>query len=204
MLKADMYSDQVDLCHYWPLNAPISCKDFLEQLKAGEIHIEDCSFLSPWEIRAFKLVLEAERYLPPVPTIAFPQPIRSGLFPINKPDKHSLVIVSGNNQYTVEVLTAVWAQGITPAYFLLVECWGNTVDMAMVYEVFTPQELSQTLKESGLEEKVEHRHMIVPGLTSSLRQDFARATGWEVEVGPICAVELPLFLKDRWIFSNLP
>jgi acetyl-CoA decarbonylase/synthase complex subunit gamma len=74
--------------------------------------------------------------------------------------------------------------------------------MAMVLGEFTPEHLCQALKQSGLEEKTAHRHMIVPGLTAPLAEDFIKATGWEVEVGPICAAELPLFLGDRWTFPD--
>ena len=126
------------------------------------------------------------------------------LFPLNEPDENALVIVSGNSKLTFEILATVWAQGITPGYFLLVNCLGNTVDMAVVYEDFTPKRLLQALKESGLEEKVTYRHLIVPGVTAPLLDDFIVATGWEIEVGPICAVELPLFLGERWIFSDSP
>ena len=73
--------------------------------------------------------------------------------------------------------------------------------MAVVYGDFTPARLAQVMAESGLESRVKHRHMIVPGLTAPLAADFATATNWEVEVGPVCAVELPLFLGDRWLFS---
>jgi acetyl-CoA decarbonylase/synthase complex subunit gamma len=76
--------------------------------------------------------------------------------------------------------------------------------MAMVYGDFTPARLAQGVQESGLESRVKHRHMIVPGLTAPLAGDFAAATKWEVEVGPVCAVELPLFLGDRWMSSAGP
>jgi acetyl-CoA decarbonylase/synthase complex subunit gamma len=131
-----------------------------------------------------------------------PQPIEAGLFPINEPDEDSLVIVSGNNRLTFEVLATVWAQGITPAYFLLVDCLGSTVDMAMIYGYFTPMRLAQILSTSGLESKVKHRRMIVPGLTAPLADEFAVTTSWDIELGPVCAVELPLFLGDRWVFSD--
>ena len=127
--------------------------------------------------------------------------MRIGLFPVNGPDESSLVIVTGNSRLTFEVLGTIWAQGVTPAYFLLVDCLGSTVDMAMVYGEFTPARLVQILRESGLESRVKHRHMIVPGFTAPLALKFAEATNWEVEVGPVCAAELPLFLWDRWMFS---
>ena len=74
--------------------------------------------------------------------------------------------------------------------------------MAVIFGDFTPKRLAQMVRESGLEKIVKHRHMIVPGFTAALADDFATATDWEVEVGPLCAVELPLFLGDRWVFSE--
>ena len=202
MLKADLYLDQMNLCRCWPANAAISCEDFIAQVKAGKAFIEDCTFLTSQQIQALKLAFEAEQYLPSIPPTTAPQPMEGCLFPLNEPDENALVIVSGNSKLTFEILATVWAQGITPCYFLLVDCSGNTVDMAMVYEDFTSKRLLQALKESGLEEKVMHRHMIVPGVTAPLADDFIIATDWEVEIGPICAAELPLFLGERWIFSD--
>jgi hypothetical protein len=202
MPEADLYLTSIDLGRYWPADAGISCQDFVTLLAAAGGATEDYPFLKPGLLRAFKLVLEAKTYLPSVPLLTVPQPMEKGLFPVNEPDESSPVIVTGNNRLTFEVLATIWAQGVTPAYFLLVDCLGSTVDMAMVYGDFTPSRLGEILRESGLENRVEHRHLIVPGLTASLAEDFAAATGWEVEVGPICAVELPLFLGDRWIFTT--
>jgi CO dehydrogenase/acetyl-CoA synthase gamma subunit (corrinoid Fe-S protein) len=201
MQEADLYLTSVDICRYWPANAEISCQDFLARSAAGKGNTDDFAFLKTGQLQAFKLVLEAKTYLPPVPLLTVPQPLEGGLFPVNEPDENSLVIVTGNNRLTFEVLATIWARGVTPAHFLLVDCRGNTVDMAMVYGDFTPARLAQALKASGLESRVNHRHMIVPGLTASLAEDFAVATNWEIEVGPVCAVELPLFLGERWIFS---
>jgi hypothetical protein len=201
MPEADIYLSRINVCRYWPANVEISCKDCLDRLAAGKGKLEDCTFLESGRLRALKLALEPGPYLPSVPQLTVPQPMASGLFPLNEPNESSLVIVTGNNRLTFELLATVWAQGVTPAYFLLVDCLGNTVDMAMVYREFTPARLAQVLKASGLETRVKHRHMIVPGLTASLAEDFAAATNWEVEVGPVCAVELPLFLGERWRFS---
>jgi len=204
MLKADLYLNQIDLCRYWPIDASCTCEHFLAQVKAGGSRIEDYPFLTKRQVQAFKVVLEAERYPMEIPVVNLPQPMEAGLFPINEPNKNDLVIVSGNSSITFELLAGIWAQGITPAYFLLIDCLGHTVDMAMVYANFTPQLLHEALGKTGLGERVEHRHLIVPGLTSPLEDDFAKATGWEVEVGPISAIELPLFLGDRWVFPDLP
>lgn len=200
MGKADLYLDKVDLDRYWPDNSSVSCNEFLVQIRERKTHIKDYSFLTPRQMRDFGFVLDAENYLPLVPQMTVPQPIEAEPVLVNRPDEDSLVIVTGNNSFTLEVLAALWSQGSTPAYFLLVDCLGSTVDMAMIYADFTPERLWYALKTSGLEKIVKHRRLIVPGLTAPLVSDFIRVTGWQVEAGPICVVELPLFLGDRWIF----
>ena len=112
------------------------------------------------------------------------------------------MVVTGNNWHTVNVLTSIWAQGSTPAYLVIVDCLGHTVDMAMIFGDFSPERLQLALINGRLASKVNHRHLIIPGLTSPLVSHFEEATGWEMEIGPICAVELPLALGDRWIFNK--
>jgi len=202
MQEADLYLTKVDVCRYCQEDVRLWCKDFTDRWADGKGSKEDYAFLNSRQGHPFKLVLEAKEYLPSIPLLTVPQPMEAGLFPINGPDEDSLVIVSGNNRLTFEVLATIWAQGTTPAYFLLVDCLGSTVDMAMVYGDFTPMRLTQTLSTSSLESKVKHRRMIVPGLTAPLADEFAVTTNWEIEVGPVCAVELPLFLGDRWVFSD--
>jgi CO dehydrogenase/acetyl-CoA synthase gamma subunit (corrinoid Fe-S protein) len=198
-MLADLYLDKVDICRYWPAAGEMTCAAFQENWAAGKVRKEDYPFLTVRQWRLFKLVLEAGTYLTPVPMLTVPRPTEAGLFPLNGPGADSLVIVTGNNQYTFELLATVWSQGITPAHFLLVNCLGNTVDMAMVYGEFTPERLARAVTETGLKERVKHRHLIVPGVTEPLADEFAAATRWEIEVGPLCALELPLFLGDRWM-----
>ncbi|MFC1901336.1 hypothetical protein ACFLX3_00185 [Chloroflexota bacterium] len=200
-MDADLYLDYVDARRYWPCNAGISFEKVIADIEAGKTRLEDYSFLSHQQLQSFKLAINSNNYLPTVPMVTVPQPTQAGVIPLNKPDENSLVIVTGNNQYTVNVLISVWSQGSTPAYLVIVDCLGSTVDMAMIFGDFSPVRLQQALMNNHLGERVSHRHMIIPGLTSPLASYFREATGWEIETGPICAAELPLALGDRWIFS---
>jgi acetyl-CoA decarbonylase/synthase complex subunit gamma len=96
------------------------------------------------------------------------------------------------------VLTAVLALTVSPFYLLLVDCRGDTADMAMIYRSFTPQRLDQSLTANNLAVKVTHRRLIIPGVLKPLREELAGYTGWEIVPGPICAGELPLFMGDAW------
>jgi len=80
-----------------------------------------------------------------------------------------------------------------------VDCRGDTADMAMIYRSFTPQRLDQSLEVNKLAEKVNHRLLIIPGVLAPMREELAAyLPGWEMEAGPICAGELPLFMGEKW------
>ena len=70
--------------------------------------------------------------------------------------------------------------------------------MAMIYERFTPVKVTAALHDADLAAKVRHRTLIIPGLAAALEQPLAAATGWEIRVGPICALELPLYFGEYW------
>jgi len=195
-LKTNLYLDQIDLKRYCPNAESPSTSG------QGITCLDACPLMNAAQIKACRLALEASSYLPDGPPVTVPQPVDPGLIALNDPDENALVLVSGNSRITFEVLVAVWSQGVTPAYLLLVDCLGHTVDMAMVFSEFTSQRLEQAIKGTNLEGKVAHQRLVVPGLTAPLAAAFADATGWEIEVGPVCAAELPLFLGERWIFAE--
>ena len=199
-LNAWLYLDRMELSRYWPVNAEMKWEDFSSQYEDGTISVNDFGFLSLNKKQAFNLALDAASYLPVIPTVDVPRPIPTELVGLNDPDENSLVLVTANNSFTFEVISTIWAQGITPAWFLLIDCGGNTLDMAMVFKKFTPQALQEAIQTTELASKVSHRNLLMPGLASPLKDEFELATGWKTEVGPICAAEIPLFLDARWIF----
>ncbi|MDY6911233.1 MAG: hypothetical protein SVM79_02610 [Chloroflexota bacterium] len=201
-IETNLYLDQMDLRRYCPQDSEPIGDAALSESVEDKICLDDCPLLSLRQRHAFRLVLEAGKHLPSNPPITVPQPVEPELISLNDPDENALVLVTANNSLTLDVLTIVWSQGITPAYFVLIDCLGNTVDMAMVFGEFKPERLAEALEKSNLDGRLVHRNIIVPGLTATLAEDFKKATGWDVEVGPVCAAELPLFLGDRWFFLD--
>ena len=200
-VNAWLYLDRMDLSRYWPHNAGIEWDSFIFQFREGRTRIESFSVISPRQREAFKVALEAESYLPVIPSIDVPQPVSPDLIPFNDPDENAPVLVTANNAFTLDVLASVWAQGTTPAWFLLADCEGNTVDMSLVFGKFTPEALLGAIEETGLTGLVAHRTLTIPGLAAPLQKEFTAATGWNIEIGPVCAAELPLFLGKKWQVS---
>jgi CO dehydrogenase/acetyl-CoA synthase gamma subunit (corrinoid Fe-S protein) len=207
MLEADLYVDRIEIAPYLHPEecrgvaggaAAADCARLAAALKAGEVAPEDCPHLSPARRYALSLALRAKEVLPPVPSLELPRPVPPDLYEINDPGSEAPVLITGNSEFTLTVLTGLLALTVSPFYLLLVDCRGDTVDMAMVYRSFTPQRMDQALEAHRLGARLNHRRLILPGCLAPLKEELAGYTGWDLLVGPICAAELPLFLGDRW------
>ena len=175
-----------------------SCEDFLSRLQNRTLSLHEAPGLTPQKRHALQVALFGTDLVPPVEALPLPQPTRPGLHEINRPGPQAPVLVTGNSEITLTVLTAVLATTVSPFFLLLVDTLGDTLDMALIYERFTPARIAQALEAEGLAARVRHRSLTIPGLAADLQEPIAAATGWHVTVGPICALELPLFFGDYW------
>ena len=172
----------------------LSCAAYVGQLRKGALAPAACPALNDNQVRAFQLALRADEVLPKVPALDLPRPSTTGLMEINGADERSLVLLSGNSEFTQDVLTAMMSFTLSPFWLLLVDCRGDTVDMAMVYQSLKVEKIITALAESELHHGRARREIILPGFASQLRESVERRTGWLVRVGPVCMAELPLFL----------
>jgi acetyl-CoA decarbonylase/synthase, CODH/ACS complex subunit gamma len=203
MLSANLYIDRIDLARYLTAEEVRSsgardARDLAARLQAGTLDLANCPFFGPTKSYALSLALRAAEVLPAVQSLELPRPVTPNLFELNEPGREAPVIITGNSEFTVTVLTGLLATTISPFYLLMVDCRGDTVDMAMVFRSFTPQRLDQALDAHRLAERLTHRRLLLPGILAPLKEELATYTGWEIQVGPICAAELPLFLGEAW------
>lgn len=203
MLAADLYIDRLELARYLtPAEAAAAgaadASDLAVRLRAGELTLAHLPGLSPVKRYALSLALRAREVLPAVQSLELPRPAPGELYEINEPGPEAPVLVTGNSEFTLTVMTGLLALTVSPFFLLLVDCRGDTVDMAMVYRSFTPQRLDQGLEAHGLARRVSHRELIIPGIVAPLKEELAHYTGWHIRPGPICAAELPLFLGEAW------
>jgi CO dehydrogenase/acetyl-CoA synthase gamma subunit (corrinoid Fe-S protein) len=203
MVAADLYLNKINFLKYLPGTdckecGELSCPAFVKQLKDGIRRPAECPFLNGNQIKGFELALRAERILPKVPALDLPRPAQSGLVEVNQADENALILVSGNSEFTQEVLSSFMAFTLSPFWLLFVDCRGDTVDMAMVYESLKPEKIPAALEETPLYSGRVRGEVILPGFASGLKIPLGQQTGWQVRVGPICIAELPLFLGDDW------
>ena len=203
MDDADLYADRIDLAAYLRPDECRACgaaapDELATGLKDGTIRVEDCPGLSTGKRNALSMALRARDIMPAVPMLTMPRPVPTDLIELNNPGSDSPLLVTGNSEITLAVMTGVLSMTISPLYLLLVDCNGDTVDMAKVLHSFTGERLKQAMEAHAVASKVSHCRMIVSGWLDPYRDELAGAVGWDIEVGPICAAELPLYLGDKW------
>jgi len=204
LTSADLYADRIDFLKYFSRPDCVkcgfpSCEAFVGAIKKGEKRPADCPFINENKTYALEAIGKIEDSWPEVPLLTYPRPSFVGLIELNEPKPESLVLISGNNEYTELVLMTVLETTVCPFFVLFVDTDGNTVDMAMIYQTLTAEKIHKELKEAGLEKKVISREILIPGLAAPLKKEIEELTGWSVRVGPVCAAELPLFLSEIWV-----
>lgn len=202
-LHADLYLDRIDVDRY--TGGPMcdichvdSREAFVERLREGRICEGVCPHWPADRVAAFRMALEAGETLPTVPSLDVPRPTDVGAIALNAPGQDAPLLVTSNSQLTHEVLLAVLATVTTPVWLLTVDTGGNTVDMSMVYGTLTAERvataLTTTREPTGPIPREWCGPAILPGLARSIAEPLAGRIEHRVQVGPICAAELPLYL----------
>ncbi len=204
MASANLYLETINFLRYFNKTDCIecgfkTCEEFIDALRKGIKKPQDCSSISRNKAYALEVVQKIKDLWPEVPLLTHPRPSSIGLVELNKPNSESLILITGNNKYTEQVLMTVLGTTICPFFVIFVDTDGNTVDMAMIYRTLTAERIHNALKETGIEQKVARKELIIPGLAYSLKEDIEKLTEWSVRVGPLCAAELPLSLSEIWI-----
>jgi acetyl-CoA decarbonylase/synthase, CODH/ACS complex subunit gamma len=126
-----------------------------------------------------------------------PQAVDAGLYEFGVLDENSPIIVTTNFALTYYTVEGDLKSGKANCYLLVVDTGGRAVDVSVAGNQFTGKAVAELIKEVGIEEKVKHRKLIIPGLGAPVSGEIEDDTGWEVVVGPRDSSEVPGFLT-KW------
>lgn len=200
-LHADLYLDRIDLARYAGTETCQVCRvdslaELLQRLRSGRLCAGRCPHWPRERVEAFRLAIDAGKVLPTIPPLGVPRPAEAGLLDLNEPDAVSPVLITGNSRLTHEVLLAVLSTTTAPVRMASVDTQGHTVDMSLVYGTLTPEAIADALSADGSPADGFAGRIILPGLAESLAAAVSELLGRPLEVGPICAAELPLFFAQ--------
>ena len=118
------------------------------------------------------------------------------LYAIGEPDSSSPLLVTTNFSLTYFTVEGEIEASRIPSYLLVVDTEGTSVLTAWAADKFNAEIISKAVRESGIEEKLNHKNLILPGYVAVLSGKLEDESGWKVLVGPKEASGIPKFLKS--------
>lgn len=127
-----------------------------------------------------------------------PVAVEPGLKVFGLPDADSPVMFTTNFALTYYTVASDIENAKVNAYLLVVDTEGIAVDSAVAGRKLTAEKVADAIKTSGIEAKVKHRKLIIPGKSARLSGEIEELSGWQVLVGPRDSSDIPKFLLEKW------
>ena len=123
--------------------------------------------------------------------------VEEKLYDINNPDENSPVLVTSNWALTYFIVASEIEGSKVPTWLVVKESEGLGVLTAWAAGKFTGDGIGPLVKKLGVETKVKHRKLVIPGKVARIKGELEDALpGWEIIVGPREAAEIPSFLPE--------
>jgi len=127
-----------------------------------------------------------------------PVAVEPGLRVFGTPDENSPVMFTTNFALTYYTVASDIEAAKLNAYLIVVDSEGIAVDSAVAGRKLTAEKVADAIKASGIENKVKHRKLIIPGKATRLSGEIEELSGWQVLVGPRDSSDIPKFLQEKW------
>lgn len=124
--------------------------------------------------------------------------IEPGLYAIGNPDKNSPVIVSANYKFTFDKLRVELVN--LNLWILIIDTKGINVWCAAGKGTFSAQAILKSMRETKLDTVVKNKTLILPQLAAPgvSAHTIIKYTGFKVIYGPVEAVDIKEFLKNKY------
>ena len=125
-----------------------------------------------------------------------PIQVKPGIYEIGSPTPESPVMITTNFSLTYFTVTGDIETSKVSSYLLVADSEGLSVMTAFAADKFNAEIAADLVKETGIEEKVSQKKLIIPGQVSRMSGKLQEKSGWDIVVGPRDSSGLPKFLKD--------
>jgi acetyl-CoA decarbonylase/synthase complex subunit gamma len=116
----------------------------------------------------------------------FPMAVEEKYYEIGEPDESSPVLVTSNWALTYFLVSSAVEATKVPAYICVKDAEGLGVLTAWAAGKFSGDSVGTFIKKCGIEDKVKHRKIIIPGKVARIKGELEDALDlkWEVTIGP--------------------
>jgi acetyl-CoA decarbonylase/synthase complex subunit gamma len=127
-----------------------------------------------------------------------PMQVEQKIYKIGEPTPESPLMITTNFSLTYFIVSGEVENSKVPCRLAVMDSEGLSVLTAWAAGKFTASKIAQFIQESGIENEVKNKELIIPGYVAILSGAIEeKLPGWKVTVGPREANGLPAFLKSR-------
>jgi len=126
-----------------------------------------------------------------------PMAVEQKIYEIGATNESSPVLITGNFSLTYFIVSGEVDSSRVPSYLLIKDTEGLSVLTAWAAGKFAADTIAIFVKKSGIEEKVKHRKLVIPGYLATISGELEEELpDWEILIGPREASHLPVYLKQ--------
>ncbi len=125
-----------------------------------------------------------------------PISVDPGIYEFNHPTAAAPLLTTTNFSLTYFSVAGELDSSGMPAWLLICDAEGMSVLTSWAAGKFDAETIAKAVKTTGIAEKLSHKKITIPGLVAVLSGDLEEELpGWEIQVGPREAVDIPAYLK---------
>ncbi len=127
-----------------------------------------------------------------------PMKVEAKLYPLNGADENAPVALTVDFALTYFLVSGEMERSNAPVNLVISDASGMSVLTAWAAGKFSSSTIKKTFEELDLENKIKNRTLIIPGKVAVMKGEIQeKLPNWNVVVGPLEAVQLPKYLKDK-------
>ena len=127
-----------------------------------------------------------------------PMKVEAKVYPINGADENAPVALTVDFALTYFLVSGELERSGAPVNLVISDASGMSVLTAWAAGKFSSSTIKKTFDELELENKIKNRTLIIPGKVAVMKGEIQeKLPNWNVVVGPLEAVQLPKYLKDK-------
>jgi acetyl-CoA decarbonylase/synthase, CODH/ACS complex subunit gamma len=125
-----------------------------------------------------------------------PMATDEGIYEVAGPGEDAPVLITSNFSLSYFIVSGEIESSRVPSYLLVKDTEGLSVMTAWAAGKFVPDEIGPFVKKCGIEQKVKHRKLVIPGYAAQIAGELEdELPDWDIVVGPREASQLPAFLR---------
>ncbi len=178
------------------------------KLAAGDEHLQTAYASMFTEKYASIIVMESMTYAQALPLYGLrqniftdpqkPMKVEAKIYPLNGADENSPCALTVDFALTYFLVSGELERSNQPVNLIITDASGMSVLTAWAAGKLSSSTVKKTFEELDVAGKIKNRTLIIPGKVAVMKGEIQeKLPEWNVVVGPLEAVQLPKYMKDK-------